>query len=670
MKRLLSELQRRQVTRVAASYVVAGWIMLQVAASLENALMLPAWFDTAVLTLLTVGFPIAMVVSWMFELTPEGIRRTVGAPDSEPAKPQTTDRILIGMMVVVGVVAAVMTVTTPVREVAPESRSIAVLPFENRSQRQDDSEYGDWLAELVASLLGKASGLKVISQTSASAFKGKAVALPEIARQLGVALVVEGSVRSEGDDIVISAQLIDAATDTQVWAEVYQRKAGNALGVQSDVAARVAAAVAAKLQVTISPGEQQALTPTANPAAYEAYREALKLYRTSAEPEVRRAQLLLNQAVALDSDFAAAWALLARVHSFLYFNRTDATAGRRAAAEEALAQALRLQPELADVMLADAYFEYWVKRDFEGAKRRFEALSETWPSNADVLIALASITRRMGQWEDSKRYFERAIALDPLHSGRRLKAAEQMLATRDFSDALRQLDAALYHWPEAPENLPFLAKKAQVLQALGRLDEADAVLEGMDPGPDDELVAPIVYQALLRRQPQDAIRLLERVLERDAAEGSVGRTSIDLNINLGELRRIAGDARRANASFQTALDELRVELAKQPENADIHSYLALAYRGLGDRAQAEHFATLAVKSVPVTRDALSGAYYLDIQARVLARLGDRDSAIAAIETLLTLPAPMPLTPALLRLDPDFDRLRADARFKALLTDAP
>ena len=187
-------------------------------------------------------------------------------------------------------------------------------------------------------------------------------------------LVLEGSVRSEGDDIVISAQLISAATDTQVWAEIYERKTDNALGVQSEVAAKVAAAVAGALKVTISQGEQQALNPTTKPKAFEAYQKALKLYRTTTEANVRGAQHLLNEAVELDSDFALAWALLARVHSYFYFNRTDATEGRRAAAAQALTQALRLKPDLAEVLLADAYYEYWVKRDYEGAR----AGSKNW----------------------------------------------------------------------------------------------------------------------------------------------------------------------------------------------------------------------------------------------------------------------------------------------------
>jgi len=597
---------------------------------------------------------------------PAAVRRTIRRLGLWPKLRAAHWMLLAALVAGVAVVLAAVTFTSPVTEVKAADRSIAILPFENRSPSQNDSGYGDWLSELISSLLGKSSDLRVISQTSASVFKGKAVALPDIAKQLGVVMVVEGSVRSEADDIVISAQLITAATDTQVWADIYKRKTDNALSVQSEVAGRVATAIAGAMDVTISQIEQQALNPTTNTAAFESYAKALKLYRTTTEANVRAAQTLLTDAVAQDDDFALAWALLSRVHSYLYFNRSDATEGRRAAAKEALGQALRRKPDLAEVMLADAYYEYWVKRDYEGARGRFEKLSATWPNNADVLTALASITRRQGRWDDSKIYFERAVAIDPLRPGRRVKAAEAYVATRDFDGALKQLDASLQYWPKAPDNIPFIAKKATVYQAQGRLDDADALLSDLNPQPDGDLVEPIVIQALLRRKPDNAIRLLEDFLKRDQAAGSPGRSSIDLNLYLGNLRHLAGDARGAKINYAEALDELRLELTKQPESADIHSYLALAYCGLGDRTQAVRYAALAVTAVPIEKDALSGAYYLDIQARVWSRLGDRDAAIPAIETLMKVPAPSPLTPTLLNLDPDFDKLRTDARFKALL----
>ena len=211
------------------------------------------------------------------------------------------------------------------------------------------------------------------------------------------------------------------------------------------------------------------------------------------------------------------------------------------------------------------------------------------------------------------------------------------------------------------------AQKALVFQAQGRLDDAARELESLTLTPDGELLSPLVVQASLRRQPESAIPKLEALLKLDQAEGSVGRNSVDLNLSLGQLRRLAGDLQGARLNDQEALDELKVELAKQSENADIHSYLALAYCGLGAAAEATRHAALAVKAVPIEKDALSGAYYLDIQARVWARVGDRDAAIPAIERLMKLPGPMPLTEALLKLDPDFDKLRTDSRFKALLS---
>lgn len=553
---------------------------------------------------------------------------------------------------------------------AAPAKSIAVLPFVNRSPATIDPEYGDWIAELVSSELGRARNLRVISQTSATVFKGRAVATPEIAQRLGVTLVVEGSVRVAGADVVISAQLIDAVTDTQVWAEIYQRRSEGALGAQDEIAAQVAGAVAQALHVDVAPQRARPSQQAAPaPEVQERYRAALKSFRKGTAAEVREAERLLNEAVDAEPDFALAWALLARVHAVTYFSSYDRTESRRAAAKRALSEAERLDPEASEVLLAEAYFEYWVTLDFDGARTRFERLSALSPNNTDLLTALASITRRQGRWAESKEYFERTILLDPLRPSRHVKAAELLLATRDFEGALRQLEAALRYWPDAPDNLPFVACKALVLQAQGRLDDAERILRDLRPEPDPALLQSIVLLALLRREPTAAIERMESLMARDRADRSRGLASAEMRLSLGDLRRVAGDAAGARAEYARAIDELRAELASQPDNPALRGFLALGYSGLGEPGEAMKHAAFAVAAVPVERDALSGAYYLDLQARTWARLGDRGLAIPAIERLLKIPAPLPLTPTLLRLDPDFDAIRSDQRFAALLAAA-
>lgn len=684
IQRFIVELQRRKVLRVASGYAIGAWIVLQVAVNLQTAMSLSSTFSGTILVLLLIGFPVAIGVAWFFEVTPDGIKRTTpAAGDEPPAKLQTTDLMLASAVALVLLIGAVQLLWPPPPAPAAHladapkqttadkpvlaRNSIAVLPFANRSpeaQSKLDPGSGDFLAELISSHLGKAASLDVKSQTSASAFKGKEVALPDIARQLRARMIIEGSVRSEGGEITVSAQLIDAEADKQLWRDIYERRSDNTLYMR-EIAAAIATSVAGKLRAAFDVDEQRAFVPSQNRAALDAFEEGRRLYRMAGEDDLRRALKALDQAVDLEPDFAVAWALLSRVHSYLYFNRGDATKVRQTSAKQALDKALRLEPRLVDVLLAEAYYKYWVEQDFANARPAFEELRRKWQSNPDVVVALASIARREGRWSESKAYFDQALDLDPLRVIRRFSAAELSFATRDFPAALTLLENSLEQWKSAPDNLPLVAKKALVHLALGELDRAEALLADVRPRPGDDVVEPIVYAAMLRRKPDAAIALLERLLQRDQADGSVGRTSRDLNIYLGNLRRVAGDAVGAKANYQAALDKLEAE-AKQQKSAEIYSYFALVHCGLGNRKAAFNYAALAVATRPVSKDAYAGAYFEDVQARVRARLGDRAFAIPAIKRLLKMPAPLPLTPALLRLDPDFEKIRSDARFIALL----
>ena len=605
-------------------------------------------------------------------------------PISAPRWP----KVLLVVALVVSAVALMFSVSFFLRRASPDvaqphvqesaassisEKSIAVLPFENRSDEKANAYFADGIQEEILTRLSKIADLKVISRTSTQHYKSAPENLPEIARQLGVAHILEGSVQKSGDTVRVHVQLIKAANESHLWADTFDRKLTDIFSVESDVAK----AIAEQLRAHLTGQEEKVIAakPTDNPEAYDAYLRGLAytLKPATTVANTLGAQKHLREAVALDSTFALCWALLSYVDSVSYLSfSVEPTTALREEARQAAETALTLQPDLGEAMLAEGYYYYAFLKDYDTAVSYFERARPLLPNSSKIPEALAYVARRRGQWDRSDAYFNEAERLDPRNVNLLTQHALLDIERRNFSLALRKLD---YILDITPGDVDTLAYKAAVAQAEGDLRRASAMLDGLRPTADQsEALETQVYQAILKRQPAPMIRRLTEILA--SPDPSLGYINSELYFWLGWVQEVAGDKAAAQQSWRHARSELESFLNKQPDNISIIADLTWTNLGLGNPSAALALAERAAATFPLEKDAINGSTALDIVARCAALRGDHDRAISVLQKLLSIPhtgalaSGMPLTPALLRLDPMFDGLRNDPRFQKLVGAYP
>ena len=544
-----------------------------------------------------------------------------------------------------------------------------MLPFENRSEDKANAYFADGIQDEILTRLSKIADLKVISRTSTQQYQSKPRNLAEIAKQLGVANIVDGSVQKVADQVRVNVGLINAKTNSHLWADTYDRKMTDIFEVESEIAKRIAESLQAKLA---GHEEQElAVKPTNNPEAYDAYLRglaySLKAFNTPANP--LGAQKYLREAVRLDPKFAPAWALLSYIDAVGYITTTlQPTVALREEIRQAAETALTLQPKLGEAILAKGQYHYACLKDYDTAVRYFEQAREFLPNSSRIPESLAYLTRRQGQWDRSEAYFNEAELLNPRDVGLLTQHALSYIYLRRFPEALRKLDQVLNI---TPDDVDTLALKAGIAQAQGDLPRASALLAQLHAGADaPPALETEVYQAILERRTGKIIPRLKEILAKP--DPSLGFFNGELRFWLGWAQDMGGDHSAAQESWRQARSELKTFLKEQPENCLLIADLALTNMGLGDKAAAFALTEQAMAALPIEKDAMDGLIPIEILARVAAKMDEPDRAIAALRKLLSMPyeAPFaksvpPLTPALLRLDPMFDPLRGDPRFQKL-----
>jgi TolB-like protein/Tfp pilus assembly protein PilF len=671
-----AELKRRNVYKVAVAYAVVGWLVIQISSTVLPTFHAPEWILQTLLVLVALGFPIALIIAWAFELTPEGLKRTEAADAAHQSSKRHAWIYVVGLGAAVSlgvfflgryVMSHSNASAEPARGPRASSqipeKSIAVLPFENLSDEKQNAYFAEGIQDEILTRLSKIADLKVISRTSTQKYKSAPDNLREIGQQLGVANVIEGSVQKIANAVHVNVQMIRAATDEHVWAESYNRKLDDVFAVEGEVASAIAEQLSAKLSGT----EQKAVTakPTENAAAYDAFLRGLSIEHTSYGYDTyQRAAISYAKAVELDPNFALAWARLSILRSFLYFNTIDPKTNSADAVKTAADHAMSLAPDLGEAHVAQGSYRYRVLRDFEGALSSYKQAQRLLPNSALVNEYLGYVLRRLGRWEEAEPYYRKAIELDPLDVQLLSSVgAEYYVYLRRFKEAYVGLDRAIQIAPDADNAR---AVKAGVLMSEGRLAEADQELAKIPANAfDDFIVNNRLNQFLYERKFKEATDFMQRRIQALPANEPADAWVRLFMVQAAFCHEWLGQKEEARQLFERVVQETKPtpDTIVKPEANGLPSTLALAYAGLGEKEKALQQASQAVKDYET--DAVNKPAAEIVLAQIQARFGQTDAAIMALPHLLQVPAG--LTVANLNYDPMWDPIREDPRFQKLLS---
>jgi len=662
MSGFFEEVKRRKVYRVAVAYVIAAGGIIQLGSAAFPAWELPNWALRLVIVLLLVGFPIALILAWAFDVTPQGIQAT-----PELAVPRTHRRRNVIMLVATGVILSAIAgffLLPRISSAHKIDKSIAVLPFENLSDDKENAYFADGIQDDVLTNLSKIGDLKVISRTSVMPYRGKASNVREIGKALGVGAVLEGSVRRVGNRVRVNVQLICADTDEHLWAEDYDRELTDVFAIQTDLAQKIAEALQAKL----SPGEKSRMErkPTENGEAYLAFVQAQNLTCAVEDfDKLKQGEQLYERAVQLDPNFALALARSSLLQSWIV-HTFDRTPERREKARTLAERALQLQPDLPEAHLALGSSYYYGDNNYDAALREFEVAQRGLPNESEVYLSLAAIQRRQGKWVESTANFEKAVSLNPKDIWPLQNLAFNYEMLRNFDKANATIDRALALDPTA---LPPLEVKSKLAIAekgdFSVAEKAFAAVKSI-PMTNEQKLRTASARAdifLLERKPSEALQEAENLPD-DLLAGLPGALGGKYYV-IGFSRKALQDDAGARAAFEKARGAIEKQLKRSSDVAELHIQLAKVLAQLNQRDSALAEARRASELQPESKDAFGGPEITEGVAQVYAILGENGRAIEILDELLSRPSAV--TVQGLKINPTWDPLRNDPGFQALLS---
>jgi len=667
--RLWEELKRRKVTRIVPVNAAASFVILELFDIISEPLGLPDWTITFVLIMLVIWLIVTFILSWVYDITPEGIQKTKHVADTEtntkkPISVKWKISTFVSILIILFFVSTYLFRTFNYSsDITKLEKSIAVLPFQNWSHEDEFSHLGNALGNEINTQLSKIEEFDVLSYTTSSKFKGlETLSGTQIGKELGANFVIEGTVERQNEDVSIHVGVVQVTNGNQVWVDKFSGEWNNIYNIQDEIALKVAH----KLKAVLSTQDLKKMgkRPTRNLEAYNLYLRGNDFRKLSYEE--RGWKLAINyfeKAINLDPDFALAHTMLARAHMQLYWFHIDHTEERLKMSKEAIDRALAIEPDLADAHVALGTYYYWGFLDYEKAVHHYERALQLKPSHSESLYLIACVNRRMGNWDEATKGFIEAFNNDPVSQRIAENAATTCTLVGEHTMALHFFDQAISLRPDFSR--AYREKIDLFLKWEGNTDTARKILEEaflvVNPTNDPFFAEMVVLIDIYDGNYQDAINFLNTTNFEAVQPQYYYYPKPLLYANIYDL---SGKSDLAEHYYELSRLFLEAKIEEYPDDSRLYASLGISHAGLGNRNEAIKYARKAVELLPISKEAWRGTYRVQEMARTYVMVGEYDLALEQLEILLNHPGI--ISTKLLQLDPVWKPLQDHPGFIELI----